>query len=408
VVGADRWDPVVWLRRRVRTSAIVVALIFAGCWVAAGHPCSDKAEVVAPKTEVAAPLGWEAPPTAGTRSVDDFDAPVFIRRSLGEEAPPTAGTWSADDFNASALARRFLARGNCIHRTFDSSKLVNWNSAHDHDKMSQHGWGNKMRVSVLTFGEAAAARGVPVFPHFGGDLQLTNWFQKMRPGHGRRLEMKSQRVSAVFAAHGCNMRQYLDHPTDELAARLSQTIGKLAPGDLVVALHLRFGDVSIEKALKGGQHRRLGRDDRLGALPHAIQEMRALVDELIRELESHDPQVHVRIFVASDVLEGEKAVRDMWGSRVLDRGTKKIVFHSAGRFQGASEQHRSMTADIVSDWLLLAMSDVLVQPFPSTFSETAMYVGMQGPCRFYYAIWKTRTQHKEACVQGLLGSLKGR
>ena len=217
---------------------------------------------------------------AKTKELADTDEKKAQSKEDLEDTKASLSTaptvWTAADFEKSPLARRFLARGNCVRRKWDTAKGVTWNPSYDHDKMSMHGFGNKIRVAVRTFEDAAKQGGVPVLIHLADDLALGNWFQKMRhssgarrlaakllgPG-GRRLKLKRQHVLAEHFARGCDMRQYLDHPTDELAEALGQTIGILAPGDLVLGLHLRFGDVYINQRKSG--HRRLG-DDRKRAL----------------------------------------------------------------------------------------------------------------------------------------------
>jgi len=319
-------------------------------------------------------------------------------------------------FEQSPLSRRFRARGGCVGgKHFDRTKRVCGSSGGG-------GWGNKMRRAIQVMGKAMKEQGVPVVSGFSGDLHLPKWFEKMRPAPGRRLRHTSEskgchhrRLSPLrslkedLGVHSCAMRQYMDRPTAELARRLSVTTGDLVPGDVVIALHLRFGDKLQDEVMHRGGTRRLrnGKDSRIG--DSMLDEAFALVDKLISDIESQDPKLRVRIFVASDIPMGVTSVKEKWGARVLPL-RQKIAFHSNHEkdFHGSLSQaeHCSLISDLVSDWYFLALADILIQPMGSSFSESAMYLGMQGTCLFSSGAWSRRDHKRAPCVSNVAKSMR--
>merc|ERR1711920_931077 len=100
------------------------------------------------------------------------------------------------------------------------------------------------------------------------------------------------------------------------------------------------------------------------------------VSDLIDNLERQSPSVYVRIFVASDSPEFIENASSIWGARIL-RDKAKVATHSA-----LWEHEPDLADDLISDWYLLAMSDVLVVGSQGSFSYTAAWLGMHSACRF--------------------------
>jgi len=222
----------------------------------------------------------------------------------------------------------------------------------------------------------------------------------------------------------CMARAYFDRPSEALWRRMTVSASGLGPKDVVIGLHLRYGDKYVMSAMGAGVFKKEDLPMRSRGMDHQIPAklpaINQLIGALIQDIEQADPSLKVRIFVASDVSQGISAMKTQWGERMLPL-KEKVVFHvhevpqQSGADYLGEEKRKEYAADAVSDWFLLAMSDVLIQPMGSAFSTTAMQLGLQGPCGFTIAelagIQKDPTaiqeQHKR-CVQAVVGSVNGR
>ena len=304
------------------------------------------------------------------------------------------------------------------------------------------GWGNEVRSFLRSFVSAQKSGQVPWvnFDYCSHDQVLSNWFQGMATtpempcpertkGHcldlvddplpvpgGRRLKVRGN------SEISCAMRQYMDHPTDELMARLSFSMSDLAPRDVLISMHLRFGDGALfplmsngstagigsplDDSAEGSGGRRLGKKISQRSLDgHQVQ-----VDRMIGALESREPSLRVRLFVTSDIPKGVEWASKKWKDRVLPL-KQKVPFHSTHQdeWRGSAisrNQHRTLIADMVSDWYLLAVADIVMRPMESSFSETAEHLGIHGPCHFFTNKGITDGMVGE-CVEQVLSSLKG-
>ena len=207
-------------------------------------------------------------------------------------------------------------------------------------------------------------------------------------------------------AGGCAMRQYMDHPTSELWQRLQVTTAALRPTDVVVGMHLRLGDSYIFENVTGanGGPYKVGGKLKMQDVEVMHQSLEAFVSEIER-----DPRLRVRMFVASDVPAGVENVKERWGERMLPL-RNKIAFHTNyGRaFDNAPEYQglkRALFADLVSDWFFLAMADVMVQPMGSSFSQTAGWLGMHGPCHKDFRRGLVSAAAWGPCVKEIVGSM---
>jgi len=194
--------------------------------------------------------------------------------------------------------------------------------------------------------------------------------------------MKTLQKSGRSDLRSCVMRQYLDRPSAELLARgtgLAKAVEDLAPRDVLISLHLRFGDTAIRASVQADQpgatsSRRYKKDDR-GLNAKVMANIQQVVTDLISALEKRDPSLRVRLFVASDVPQGIAWVREHWGSRLVPL-REKVAFHSRLVGSLSEEKKRSLVSDLASDWFLLAIADVLIQPMSSSLSDTAAEVGI--------------------------------
>jgi len=121
----------------------------------------------------------------------------------------------------------------------------------------------------------------------------------------------------------------------------------------------------------------------VGRWGHQLEQRLKRVDDLIHGIERRDPSLRVRMFVASDVPEGVTLVQRRWGDRVLSL-REKISFHTAldTKFKPSVSQRRGLIKDLMADWFVMALADILYQPGYSTLSGTASRLGLQGPCAF--------------------------
>jgi len=213
------------------------------------------------------------------------------------------------------------------------------------------------------------------------------------------------------------MRQYMDHPTAELMARLSYSMSDIEPRDVLISTHLRFGDRHLFKHMfngtlvipsSSGRGRLLkSSDDRI--VPASLSSLQKFMDRMIGEIERREPGVRVRLFVASDIPDGLAWVQERWKDRVLPL-KEKIPFHSnhEEEWHGttiSATAHRSLIADMVSDWYLLAIADVFMQPMGSSFSETAEHLGFHGPC-FFLTSKDINDDDLKKCVDQVVRSLR--
>jgi len=387
------------------------------------------------------------PPTAPTVwTAADFEK-QNPNQTLNETQNPN------QTFDELPLARRFLARGACHARPFDPKSLHCTST-------SGGGWGNKMQRMGGIMSAAQSAGKVPVVGRMPGFMALRFWFAKavpavpIPPGCARdkrrrlgapdrlgdhededpptgcdaslrryvddltpelqaRLDMdcresgEEERQLKNTGAGGCAMRQYMDHPTSELWQRLQVTTAALRPTDVVVGMHLRFGDGHIFENVtgaNGGPHK----DDQRLQMKD-VEVMHQSLEAFVREIEERDPRLRVRMFVASDVPAGVENVKNRWGERMLPL-RNKIAFHTNyGRtFDNAPEYQglkRALFADLVSDWFFLAMADVIMQPMGSSFSQTAGWLGMQGPCHKDLRRGLVNAAAWGPCIEQIVGSM---
>ena len=102
-------------------------------------------------------------------------------------------------------------------------------------------------------------------------------------------------------------------------------------------------------------------------------------------------------------------VQERWGERMMPL-RNKIAFHTNyGRtFYNSPEyvgQTRALFADLVSDWFFLAMADVMVHPMGSSFSQTAEWLGMHGPCHKDFRRSLVSFAAWGPCIEQIVGSM---
>ena len=341
-----------------------------------------------------------------------------------------AGHGLPSGFDKLALSQRFLARGRTCPVV--DSVVGGSRSVVDCFGTVGGGWGNivwgalgniataaeseSMHVPVLRVRKRLGVGSVP-----DEAFLLSNWFQKAKVDAD--LERQCVMGDATCTQEGCDsapqehiwqatpeerhtggcaMRKYMNHPSVALWERLSVSVVDLKPWDVVVSMHLRFGDLHIARkewtsnCTPDVMNYKCSRLD--GTM---LDEMHTFLVELVRGLESQDTRLRVRLFVASDVPEGVEEVEKRWGGRVLPH-VQKVAHHSGFRTNESGTVRRSRVADLISDWFLLAMSDVLLLPMDSTFSGTAEVLGMHGPCHFRRF---RRDRIIAPCIEAIMRSL---
>lgn len=186
--------------------------------------------------------------------------------------------------------------------------------------------------------------------------------------------------SSTARLRHCMARVLFERPSSELAATVIQTLESLGPRDLLLGVHLRFGDKHVfqDMAERGAWDNKsvwaYNTDQRFrqDEVPGVFQK----VCGMIQDLELGGAQT-VRLYVATD-LGSNSAVAELaekyFGQRLL-----KILdgdAHHSYVLQATPEADQ-VTAKMFAEWYLLALSDVLVLPMYSTFSSTAFDMGMQ-------------------------------
>ena len=346
-----------------------------------------------------------------------------------------------------AIMSRFLARGDasCLRVAVNPARALV-------SERATWGWGNQMLRAACLMAVSAVSGRVPFVRMPNAGMELSRYFQAVPAADRKEVtgtcpsvslkvldsainstaplmcfeqpgwrtvwrtpfwstvesdaRFRSLKRSGGGSVRSCAMRQYMEHPTAGLLARLSPRLTQLVPGDVLLALHLRFGDGMIQKST---QQKEALTESQLMQGKVSLDRLQAaygLIDELIHGIESRNSTLRVRIFVSSDVPAGLAAVEHRYGSRLL-RIPKTAAFHS-NRAANMQESKRSdLTQEMVADWFLLALADVLVQPRKSTFSATASHLGLQGPCAFISGGWTERTfeQSRQLCVDSVVKSM---
>jgi len=188
-------------------------------------------------------------------------------------------------------------------------------------------------------------------------------------------------------ARSCALRQFLGRPNAQLQERLSVYLSDLSPGDVLVGVHVRYGDVAIMSEQKKGGAKLFHAPGRDGRCERKCDDRRLsmnwtaasqLVSDLTADLQTQG--LRVRVFVASDAAAGMAEATKLWGPQML-RGIKKDRpgSHSSLWKAGKSAEQ---AGELVSDWYMLGLSDVLLKMSDSTFSKSSALLGMHGPCYF--------------------------
>ena len=272
--------------------------------------------------------------------------------------------------------------------------------------------------------EAAQLEAMPVLdkqmePH----AHLHYWFEKIRyvkaeecrttnvsversiteavPFQGKHvLEYLKSPQSQEFRNISCAARLYLDHPSSRLLTRLSITTRRLISRDVVIAFHLRYGDTVLMDRLGPTRAQIWTKyiDDR-GLSEERMRRTHSFVKKLISEIEGMDSKLRVHIFLSSDLPQSVTNMTRQYGGRMLLVRMKRRFSYSQadhlffdetgkrlqqqGKVAALSEaEGMSAASDYISDWFLLALSDILVRPMQSGFSQSAAALGMHGPCDF--------------------------
>ncbi|CAE7271088.1 unnamed protein product [Symbiodinium natans] len=177
-------------------------------------------------------------------------------------------------------------------------------------------------------------------------------------------------------AASCKARALYDSPSQELLNAIGRPLANLSSADVLVGVHFRFGDSVILKNLNySGSWDHAG-DVRLQE--SKWQETWGVVDELISQLEEGSG-ASVRLTVATDNPPRLDEVERRYGRRLLPQIPSKALYHSymlQPEEEPARSEYRESFRKMVADWFLLALSDVVVQPMRSSYSDAALLLAM--------------------------------
>jgi len=174
----------------------------------------------------------------------------------------------------------------------------------------------------------------------------------------------------------CLLRQFLDQPSAQLLAALTLPLLNMTSTDILLGMHIRYGDEFLEKEMNlSGKVKGLTFGMNKISQAKAFRHEFEYVSKLIKNIEARMPGRRVRIAIISDVPKGIEEATKIFGSRVLPMLPLDPV-HSYFFQSLHSERARAQAAKLVSDWFLLALSDVLIRMTSSTFSLTASWLGL--------------------------------
>jgi len=166
----------------------------------------------------------------------------------------------------------------------------------------------------------------------------------------------------------CAVRKLFGDPAVDLRRALWPALSSLRPNDVVVGIHVHFGDKLLMNFSKLTT-------DKHQTPESLILHVLGSVGQLFSTLERRSPcgTMRLRIALASDIPRMSEIVQAHYGERLLpgpDAPASHVGFN-------LGDVYSRPFVKLLTDWFLLALSDVVVQPVPSTFGRSAMLLGMQ-------------------------------
>lgn len=242
--------------------------------------------------------------------------------------------------------------------------------------------------------ESGALRNLPRLPmpdDFKGDLLQS--LQSMQggvyiPGIGWNHMEELFKLGPRWEKHGdtdghgsrdCVARMLFGEPADDLRDALLPAVSSLQQNDVVVGIHIRFGDHVLLKDMEvSNQHLKgMGfilsdpRNTSMKVINSTFEFLFSLWARLERK-QACGP-MRLRIAFATDIPKVAQAVKDQYGDMVLPVPSAPAMHSYLLRGKG----HENSAAALVSQWFLLVLSDIVLQPVGSSFSDSAMWTGGQ-------------------------------
>mmetsp|Transcript_171224 Transcript_171224/g.548968 ORF Transcript_171224/g.548968 Transcript_171224/m.548968 type:complete len:825 (+) Transcript_171224:752-3226(+) len=170
----------------------------------------------------------------------------------------------------------------------------------------------------------------------------------------------------------CALRLGLERPTEAMLQVLAPLLRKIGDAALV-SIHVRMGDAFLisSSTAKGVEVQLKHTWDRRFSIPR-LNTFVELLEQILAELAYQVQPRRVVVFIAADteiVTQRARAILKTYEVMEND-GTSIHITHA----------HKAKPGDVIkimADWYLLALSDILISPTHSSFSETAHMMGMQ-------------------------------
>lgn len=175
----------------------------------------------------------------------------------------------------------------------------------------------------------------------------------------------------------CSMRFLIGHPGHTLLRFLQPIFQRLAAGVVLVAVHVRMGDGAMNEELKGkfkakddtGSDRRISRK--------SVRSYFEALRDLLRVLHRKVAPRALALFLATDAQAAAQEAAHVFHKEVF---VELLQTPGVARHTGTLDMAHSADADavtkVVADWYCLCLASALFSPVESTFSGTALHMGM--------------------------------